>query len=796
MSSTKQEENKAAPPQLVSKGDLVYQMLEDLFGQRWRDVWVASVPGDPNAPEHQQFFMGGRAGKERLYEGDNLYFSGSCVTGRHRRKKNFDGTCILWFDDVGTKSDAHALLTAFGKPRWLVTTSPGNQQWFYKLDRWISGDQPFILERVLHAAAAQGMTDPGTLDVVRAMRLSGGINGKPKYGTPSPEVFGTKTSTEELNLEDACRALGLDWKDVQDPDWDDGITRSSVSRDTGRADLSNPDQYLSALFELDRVLDTNPKQGVVDIVCPFADEHTQRESSGTAYFGNGAFKCHHGACQGRKNNDYQAKIVDLLDEELAPRGETGLGFLARQAFPAGDLTLEDLNKATAVPAGFREAEPDADAHAIDEVRRRYAIVRGEKSIIDTVGTDTAPIRRESREEFTLYHNAKRTIGRGRTAKGLGTYCLTEGGVMPLFESIDMIDPPGAKQPGVLNIWRGLKVSPRAGAWPRIGRLLKEGIASSDATHEQFLLDWIAWGLQNPLRRIGTALCLVGEQGTGKSTVGEMLRRLYGMEYSLYASADNDIVGSFNDRLENRLLFVGDEAVFGGDPKIRGKLKALISEGMIRAEAKFQSAREITNRLKFVFTSNEAAALPIEPGDRRSTVFRVSDKFKGDLAFWTDFHGHLNDELPAFLHDMLKRDLSTFDHRKPLATSAKADMAGATASPFARILLNCIRDESLPPGADLTADRTGRVPDWDAGDIEVCRADFYSEMDARMRRERVHHPPGRTQMGQELKRLISGLSDTKRNINKKLERMYVFPNQGDCFEQIRRALGAGQNDAPP
>lgn len=774
------------PQNVASNPPVVHEFLRDLFGNDWPEVWVAGVPGDPNDRANVSFWKGGRAGDDiaYLFDDQNLYYSVSVVRGGSRKASAFVKAPVVVIDDVGSKvADVDALLASLGQPRWAIETSPGNEQWVFRLAKPIEDAR--IFERIMKALAAKGWTDPGAIDVTRAMRLPAGINGKPKYGSPSPKVIvstGPEACDDDLDFVDLCRALDLDPIETLD------VENAPVvsAKEGGRADMTRPDAILRALMDLGRVLGPGRETGMVDICCPFDDEHTAREDSGTAYFGGGAFKCHHGHCQGRTNWDFKAKVQALYDEK------NGSGAFTTIVFDDELSGDEDqrVEAAKAAADAKEQGEVDAEKALLAAMGRRYALVEGERSIIDLRGSETAPIVRVTREAFVLTNDARRRVGKGRSETGVGTFALKTPGVLRVFDRIDMIDPPGSEPAGVLNLWRGFAVTPAAGKWDRINELIENTIASGDKSLAGFILDWIAHGLQNPLERAGTALCLVGSQGTGKSTVGEILRRTYGLKYSIHASADNDLVGSFNDRLENRLLFVGDEAVFGGDPRIKGRIKSLITESALRIEGKFQSAREVRNRLKFLFTSNELAALPIEPGDRRSTIVRVSDRRKGDAEYWLDLHDHLDEELPGFLHGMLARDLSGFDHRKPRATGAKADMAEATATPLIRFLLGAIDDDGTAPGADWMMDATGASEDWDTGPVRVRFADLFAEFERWARRNHIRHVPARSVLGLELRSLIPNAVEQKPRINGKQERTVILPAREDCRLAIRQSLGAG------
>lgn len=784
-----------APQDIALHLPIVHEFLSELFGDDWPSAWVCAVAGDPGKNSN---WRGGRARDlaPTFTDGANLFYAVALVSGDSREAKNFVEAPAIVLDDVGTKVDGREVLQALGPATFTVETSPGNRQFVYKLERPITDRH--VYARILAALKARGWTDRGAADVVHYMRLPAGLNGKSRHGSPSPKVSLVEHVPERrLSLPQLCAALGVDLSGATTVE--QVITRPATRQRRKGLTAGTIDLVRRAV----EVVANDEHFDDYDAFVAFGQAlhgATAGSPEGLELFRDWwASNPRHGGDADQAESKWDTFDPDhagwsTLLRHVRDRNPALADALhsegAKFAFPDLDQDEDrrvDVAQATAVAK--EQGEQDADKTFLATLRQRYALVEHEKSIIDVLGSATAPIVRVPREAFTLVNDARRRVGRGRDEAGAGTYALRTPGVLRVFDGIDMIDPPGAEPAGVLNLWRGFAISPKPGNWSRIRGLIEATIASGDPALANFVLDWIARGLQHPLERAGTALCLVGAQGTGKSTVGEILRRVYGLRYSIHASADNDLVGQFNDRLENRLLFVGDEATFGNDPRIKGKIKSLITEGALRIEGKYQSAREVRNRLKFIFTSNELAALPIESGDRRSTVVRVSDSRKGDTAYWRDLYDHLDAEIPAFLHDMLARDLTGFDHRKPHATSAKADMAEATATPFVRFLLGAI-DDGIAPGADRMTDATGVSEDWDTGPVKVRAADLFSEFDRWARRGHIRHSPAHSVLGQELRDLLPAAVATKPRINGRQERVFILPAREDCRRAIRQALGAG------
>jgi hypothetical protein len=268
-------------------------------------------------------------------------------------------------------------------------------------------------------------------------------------------------------------------------------------------------------------------------------------------------------------------------------------------------------------------------------------------------------------------------------------------------------PVGEEPRGRFNLWTGLGVTPAAGSWGMIKTFLAEVICAGDAAKLEWLLDWIACGLQRPLEKGFVNPVLIGEQGTGKTFFGKLLLRLFGAALAVHLSKQSDLTGDFNAMLEDKVFAFADEALFARDPQTAGPYKTLTTEETISINEKFEPKRMVRNRLKLVFASNSAAAVPVEIGDRRSVWFEVSNcrrlanGYFGDLQRASDAG-----ELAAFARAMLDRDISTFDPRMPLRTEEKLEATKDQMSAVEKVIAGWIESGDLP-GLEGTLRRMGK-----------------------------------------------------------------------------------------
>jgi len=114
----------------------------------------------------------------------------------------------------------------------------------------------------------------------------------------------------------------------------------------------------------------------------------------------------------------------------------------------------------------------------------------------------------------------------------------------------------------LNLWQGWGVVPKPGDWALIRKHIEEVIAGGNAEFAEYVIRWIAWGVQNPAAQAEVALVLIGFKGTGKGTLVRCSQRLFGA-HAFQVTSREEVIGKFNGHLQDCVLFVADEAYWGG-----------------------------------------------------------------------------------------------------------------------------------------------------------------------------------------------------------------------------------------
>ncbi|MHB2166534.1 DUF5906 domain-containing protein [Alsobacter sp. R-9] len=452
--------------------------------------------------------------------------------------------------------------------------------------------------------------------------------------------------------------------------------------------------------------------------------------------------------------------------------------------------LDDAEIAAAAAAACAEAAARAPAW-ITAMNARFALVAGIAGVVDLDEGGDQLFRVRSVQEFKTYNDGVKVEVPGRKAPlGRGSAWL-DSAFARRAERIGLW-LPGQAPAESINLFRGLPVAPKAGGWDQTRAFLHDVIAAGDLKTFEFVLNWLAAGLQQPLERGETALALVGDRGTGKGTLLGMLGELYGPAHTFTASSPEHLLHRFNAHLEGRLLLVAEEALFGRDRERLGVFKALVTEPTLTIEPKHQQVRTVPNRLKVIIATNDLAGVPVEVGDRRVSVLQVSPARRQDSAYFAGLRAAwAGGEREAFLHAMLTRDLSAFDRRQPLRTSARRAVAEATAKPLTSWWIDVLDSGVLPGAAELAVDR-GLAPlaadAWSTGPVMTRFNDLLEDARTWARRERARHTPSRAELSEALESMCPGRTRRQPRVAGRQIEALEFPSLLECQGALNTALG--------
>ena len=189
------------------------------------------------------------------------------------------------------------------------------------------------------------------------------------------------------------------------------------------------------------------------------------------------------------------------------------------------------------------------------------------------------------------------------------------------------------------------------------------LAGGNAEFADYLIGWIAWAIQNPGAPPEVALVLIGGKGAGKGTLVRCLERIFG-QHSFQVSSREEVIGRFNGHLQDCILFVADEAYWGGDKRCVGRLQAMITEPRLTIERKGIDTFEVRNMLHIIMLAEPGWVIPAGRYERRYAAFAVSTVKRGDRPYFRALHHQIkNGGAEAMFYDLRALDLEGWHPRE-------------------------------------------------------------------------------------------------------------------------------------
>ena len=330
---------------------------------------------------------------------------------------------------------------------------------------------------------------------------------------------------------------------------------------------------------------------------------------------------------------------------------------------------------------------DAGALEFEELAERFRIWYGQGVLIDLDMVERGMSQFWMTREQTKNSMGGRALNLGGKKVPVSSILFSSLAVGRVFgvtfdpSSTDIV----VEQDGCayVNQWRGFKVEPadevtEEDVKPFLDYIM-EIVANGDIDAANWVLDWCADIMQDPAKKPGTSLVLVGLPGAGKTFLGEcILGAIIGPTHYGQTNSITSLTERFNQLVDNKLLLQCDEALHSYQRDTAARLKALVTDQTIRIEPKFVNPYVKPNHMRFVFTSNEeTAALFIDatPAERRFTVLNVSGIRSSDALYWRTLRGWTAENLPKIARYLMARKYDKASIRRPYATEAKRVLQG-------------------------------------------------------------------------------------------------------------------------
>ena len=344
-------------------------------------------------------------------------------------------------------------------------------------------------------------------------------------------------------------------------------------------------------------------------------------------------------------------------------------------------------------------------------------------------------------------------------------------------------PPG-RNGNTYNIWTGFAIRPELGDWSILKEHIAENICDGDADLNEWLLNWLALGVQRPGDVLGTAPVLSGLPGVGKGILAHSYGSLWGRHYTTITQ-ESHVSGRFNAHLFGRRFIFIDEGIWGGNRQDAGTIKTRITEPYIMLEAKGIDPIRIRNRTIYMVASNAASIVPADLADRRWQMFEVSDRRRGDR----DYFAALTEQFNAggregMLYDLLNRDVAAGpDPRRTIKTAGLFDQILRAQGLEFRYIFQ-ILDDGLLPQPDAPSNGPG---------VTTVQAMFNET--------RMTYPGGqyvhKGDFGKRLRAIIPGIKDVQSgwfidghgpNATRSRSTRYTFPPLSQCRRAFEAHVG--------
>ncbi|HWE45088.1 MAG TPA: primase-helicase family protein [Caulobacteraceae bacterium] len=508
----------------------------------------------------------------------------------------------------------------------------------------------------------------------------------------------------------------FDWRDLDLTNWAEinarvsGKAGGKSTTDSGRK-LGRWSKRAAHLFLVRQAIDEhcpdhirNETSQGVEILCPFDENHSNAGDPDdraclAVDAGDGpsdffTVTCRHESCRSRTNLDMLGKMLDdgwlpesvLEDAAYRPLTDDAEAHKAEGLAPSPDKAAK--------------FEFDKEPELVEAINSKFAVVKVGASARVLHVADDGEI------EFLTKEGAAMWLAPYRYLMDVGT------AQKPGFKSVDgfstWLKSPDRRQydrvvfsPGRpttanhYNLWRGFGVEARPGTWDLMRRHLFAVVCAGDFANYTWLLCWLSQLVSEPWDKRGTAVVLRGPKGTGKSTVGDWLARIFGA-HAVPISSPRSLVGNFNAHFERAVIALVEEGFWAGDKASEGVLKHLVTAPLIQVERKGLDALTVDNFTRILVTSNQDWVVPATQDERRFLVLDVSDVHKQDTGYFAALRAEADSGgLEAMLWDLLHFDFEQVDLRNPPKTAGLAAQVAESFSREMRWWYSVLSDGAFP-----------------------------------------------------------------------------------------------------
>ncbi len=252
----------------------------------------------------------------------------------------------------------------------------------------------------------------------------------------------------------------------------------------------------------------------------------------------------------------------------------------------------------------------------------------------------------------------------------------------------------------------------------------------DDAEREYVLNWLAWIIQNLGVKPNQALLIVGTMtGTGKSIVFKIMEKIIG-KLNTKRPKNSSLKGEFNGWALHCKLCIIEELMQIGRREVANELRDIITEPTIEVNIKNVPAFEIDSYTAMGATTNHRDALPLEENDRRWAAVSAVNKKRNPAYYKRLFDGLVNNPaaLAAVAWELDHRPLNGFAPFGDAPVFASKETMIDRARPLLQSWLNENRDEyplnlKLVTVEDVIETYPHTIPDHERKKAENTILDF-------------------------------------------------------------------------
>jgi phage/plasmid-associated DNA primase len=165
--------------------------------------------------------------------------------------------------------------------------------------------------------------------------------------------------------------------------------------------------------------------------------------------------------------------------------------------------------------------------------------------------------------------------------------------------------------------------------------IKEILCNGDEQSFIIIQSFFADKFQHPENKYGKLILFVGPEGCGKSIIINALLMIFGVNADSTESV-KDVVGQFNNILDDKLMIFLDEFKLDKNAESRSKIYAAITEKKTRSEKKYGDRKTRRCYINYIAATNLLHSVFLSTFSRRFIIIQsnptFSKKINSHLAF--------------------------------------------------------------------------------------------------------------------------------------------------------------------